>query len=221
MRGQRRRGGDGTCGVPCWCERCGRRWHRWLDNIRDWCISRQLWWGHRIPAFYVTLAGEEGRAPGGPDEMMDRRFCLRTAVSGCSRRFKTCQELHLYRIFQFLVSPIDPRVMSVDLRSTGASMHYNTQAGALTHIASCVQVDCGSRLEWCSGQGRRAVSGSEVQPVPGAAPPSHPGGGSPPPACTPPLPTATCRRWCSATDSLHPTASSCRIGDHSVWCIPA
>lgn len=24
----------------------------WLDNIRDWCISRQLWWGHRIPAYY-------------------------------------------------------------------------------------------------------------------------------------------------------------------------
>ena len=24
----------------------------WLENIRDWCISRQLWWGHRIPAYY-------------------------------------------------------------------------------------------------------------------------------------------------------------------------
>lgn len=28
---------------------------RWLENIRDWCISRQLWWGHRIPAWYVLL----------------------------------------------------------------------------------------------------------------------------------------------------------------------
>ena len=28
---------------------------RWLENIRDWCISRQLWWGHRVPAWYVTL----------------------------------------------------------------------------------------------------------------------------------------------------------------------
>ncbi|MGN0588185.1 MAG: class I tRNA ligase family protein, partial [Ruminiclostridium sp.] len=27
---------------------------RWMENIRDWCISRQLWWGHRIPAFYCT-----------------------------------------------------------------------------------------------------------------------------------------------------------------------
>ncbi|WVY97592.1 hypothetical protein V8G54_029743 [Vigna mungo] len=30
-------------------------WKRWLENIRDWCISRQLWWGHRVPAWYVTL----------------------------------------------------------------------------------------------------------------------------------------------------------------------
>lgn len=30
----------------------------WLDNIRDWCISRQLWWGHRIPAYYCQDCGE-------------------------------------------------------------------------------------------------------------------------------------------------------------------
>lgn len=30
----------------------------WLENIRDWCISRQLWWGHRIPAFYCDKCGE-------------------------------------------------------------------------------------------------------------------------------------------------------------------
>jgi valyl-tRNA synthetase len=28
-------------------------WYRWLENIHDWCISRQLWWGHRIPAYRV------------------------------------------------------------------------------------------------------------------------------------------------------------------------
>ncbi|KAK1432775.1 hypothetical protein QVD17_09675 [Tagetes erecta] len=33
--------------------------HRWLENIRDWCISRQLWWGHRVPAWYVTLEDDE------------------------------------------------------------------------------------------------------------------------------------------------------------------
>lgn len=38
-------------------------WFSWLDNIQDWCISRQLWWGHRIPAYFVTVAG----APAGDD----------------------------------------------------------------------------------------------------------------------------------------------------------
>ncbi|KAI8144679.1 valyl-tRNA synthetase [Fennellomyces sp. T-0311] len=33
-------------------------WFRWLGNIQDWCISRQLWWGHRVPAYYVQFEGE-------------------------------------------------------------------------------------------------------------------------------------------------------------------
>ncbi|CAN8064271.1 unnamed protein product [Agarophyton chilense] len=33
-------------------------WYRWLDNIRDWCISRQLWWGHRIPAYEASVKGD-------------------------------------------------------------------------------------------------------------------------------------------------------------------
>jgi len=32
-----------------------KTWFQWLDNCRDWCISRQLWWGHRIPAYFVTV----------------------------------------------------------------------------------------------------------------------------------------------------------------------
>ncbi|CAI2379925.1 unnamed protein product [Moneuplotes crassus] len=32
-------------------------WFKWLDNIQDWCISRQLWWGHRIPAYLVQVEG--------------------------------------------------------------------------------------------------------------------------------------------------------------------
>ncbi|KAI8062821.1 valyl-tRNA synthetase [Gilbertella persicaria] len=34
-------------------------WFRWLGNINDWCISRQLWWGHRVPAYFVNIEGEE------------------------------------------------------------------------------------------------------------------------------------------------------------------
>ena len=38
-------------------ERFGKIYMHWLDNIRDWCISRQLWWGHRIPAYYCADCG--------------------------------------------------------------------------------------------------------------------------------------------------------------------
>ena len=36
-----------------------KRWFGWLDNIQPWCISRQLWWGHRIPAYFVKVGGVE------------------------------------------------------------------------------------------------------------------------------------------------------------------
>ena len=35
-----------------------KTYFHWLENIRDWCISRQLWWGHQIPAFYCDDCGE-------------------------------------------------------------------------------------------------------------------------------------------------------------------
>ncbi len=35
-----------------------KTYFHWMENIRDWCISRQLWWGHRIPAWYCTKCGE-------------------------------------------------------------------------------------------------------------------------------------------------------------------
>ncbi len=39
-------------------ERMDKTFYNWTDNIRDWCISRQLWWGHRIPAYYCDSCGE-------------------------------------------------------------------------------------------------------------------------------------------------------------------
>lgn len=38
-------------------DRFGKVYMHWLENIRDWCISRQLWWGHRIPAYYCEDCG--------------------------------------------------------------------------------------------------------------------------------------------------------------------
>ncbi|KAH6630141.1 tRNA synthetases class I-domain-containing protein [Chaetomium sp. MPI-SDFR-AT-0129] len=40
-------------------ESARKSYDRWLANVNDWCISRQLWWGHRIPAYRVILEGEE------------------------------------------------------------------------------------------------------------------------------------------------------------------
>lgn len=39
-------------------ERFSKTYFHWMENVRDWCISRQLWWGHRIPAFYCDECGE-------------------------------------------------------------------------------------------------------------------------------------------------------------------
>ncbi len=39
-------------------ERFDKIYYHWMENIKDWCISRQLWWGHRIPAYYCDDCGE-------------------------------------------------------------------------------------------------------------------------------------------------------------------
>ena len=39
-------------------ERFDKIYFNWMENIKDWCISRQLWWGHRIPAYYCDDCGE-------------------------------------------------------------------------------------------------------------------------------------------------------------------
>ncbi|KAM4601058.1 valine--tRNA ligase [Polymixia lowei] len=47
-----------------------KTWFNWMDNIRDWCISRQLWWGHRIPAYFVTVNDPSVK----PGEDMDGHY---------------------------------------------------------------------------------------------------------------------------------------------------
>ena len=39
-------------------ERFDKNYYHWMENTRDWCISRQLWWGHRIPAYYCDACGK-------------------------------------------------------------------------------------------------------------------------------------------------------------------
>ncbi|KAG7216954.1 hypothetical protein INR49_001608, partial [Caranx melampygus] len=47
-----------------------KTWFNWMDNIRDWCISRQLWWGHRIPAYFITVSDPSVK----PGEDMDGHY---------------------------------------------------------------------------------------------------------------------------------------------------
>ena len=49
-------------------ESFGKTYLHWLENIRDWCISRQLWWGHRIPAYYCKACGHLHVAAAVPGE---------------------------------------------------------------------------------------------------------------------------------------------------------
>lgn len=49
-------------------ERWTKVYYHWMENVRDWCISRQIWWGHRIPAYYCENCGKMIVAKESPDK---------------------------------------------------------------------------------------------------------------------------------------------------------
>ncbi|KAJ7600772.1 tRNA synthetases class I-domain-containing protein [Mycena floridula] len=49
-------------------------WYRWMEGIQDWCISRQLWWGHRCPAYLVRIEGKETNADDGGSWVVGRNL---------------------------------------------------------------------------------------------------------------------------------------------------
>ncbi len=66
-------------------------WFRWLENIQDWCVSRQLWWGHRIPAYFCRIKGET-KLDKNASENNDRWIVARTleaALNQASAKFNT------------------------------------------------------------------------------------------------------------------------------------
>ncbi|AIQ54407.1 valine--tRNA ligase [Paenibacillus sp. FSL R7-0331] len=78
--------GNGVNFVP---ERFEKTYLNWIENVRDWCISRQLWWGHRIPAWYsestgevfVAYSEEEAREISGLDDLKQDEDVLDTWFS--------------------------------------------------------------------------------------------------------------------------------------------
>jgi valyl-tRNA synthetase len=58
-------------------ERWNKVYAEWMGNIRDWCISRQIWWGHRIPVFYCDACNHQWAARGKPEQCPT---CSATAI---------------------------------------------------------------------------------------------------------------------------------------------
>ncbi len=74
----------------------GATWTHWLENIRPWCVSRQLWWGHQIPAWYtedgtcyVARSREEAAAAAGTDDLIQDPDVLDTWFSSGLWPFST------------------------------------------------------------------------------------------------------------------------------------
>ena len=72
-------------------ERWTKNYLGWMENIRDWCISRQLWWGHQIPAYYHKVTGEMVVAKENPDpeNYVQDKDCLDTWFSSGLWPFST------------------------------------------------------------------------------------------------------------------------------------
>ena len=72
-------------------ERWTKNYLGWMENIRDWCISRQLWWGHQIPAYYHKVTGEMVVAKENPDSenYVQDKDCLDTWFSSGLWPFST------------------------------------------------------------------------------------------------------------------------------------
>ncbi|MFX3674573.1 MAG: valine--tRNA ligase [Paenisporosarcina sp.] len=86
---QLQQGEDKVQFVP---DRFDNTYMRWMENIRDWCISRQLWWGHRIPAWYHNETGEiyvGHNAPADPENWKQDEDVLDTWFSSALWPFST------------------------------------------------------------------------------------------------------------------------------------
>jgi len=68
-----------------------KTWSYWMEGMRDWCISRQLWWGHRIPAYHVTIKGKPAPDSTDNDYWVSGRS-EKEALSKAAARFKVSED---------------------------------------------------------------------------------------------------------------------------------
>jgi valyl-tRNA synthetase len=64
-------------------ERFNRTYFHWIDNLRDWCISRQIWWGHRVPVFYCAHCAQKKEGNSGQWTVVSGQYVSVQPLDAC------------------------------------------------------------------------------------------------------------------------------------------